>query len=80
VEAELDALAAETSFSGAVQVDDAGGVRLARAYGRAHRGFGIRTRSTTRFAAASARGLPALRVAVADSSAASPGSAAELRT
>jgi CubicO group peptidase (beta-lactamase class C family) len=64
VEAELDALALETSFSGAVRVDDAEGVRLLKAYGLAHRGHGIPNTVDTRFATASAtKGLTALTVA-----------------
>jgi CubicO group peptidase (beta-lactamase class C family) len=63
MEAELDAVASETSFSGAVRVDDADGVRLEKAYGLAHRGWGIPNEVGTRFATASAtKGLTALVV------------------
>lgn len=63
LEAGLDALAAETSFSGAVRVEDGDGVRLEQAYGLAHRGFGIPNTLDTRFATASAtKSLTALTV------------------
>jgi CubicO group peptidase (beta-lactamase class C family) len=63
IEAELDAVAAETSFSGAVRVEDADGVRLEKAFGLAHRGWGIPNEAGTRFATASAtKGLTALVV------------------
>ncbi len=63
MEAELDALAAETSFSGVVRVDDRDGVRVEKAYGLAHRGWGIPNEVDTRFATASAtKGLTALAV------------------
>ena len=46
LEGELDALAAETGFSGVVRVDRGGEVELARAYGLAHRATGSRTSPT----------------------------------
>jgi CubicO group peptidase (beta-lactamase class C family) len=62
LEAEIDALAAETEFSGAVRVDRGQDV-LAKAYGLAHRGFGIPNTVDTRFATASGtKGLTALAV------------------
>jgi len=62
LEAELDALAAETAFSGVVRVDGAEGV-LARAYGLAHRAYAIPIEIDTQFAIASgAKGLTALTV------------------
>ena len=63
LESELDALAAETAFSGAVRVDRSGEVELAKAYGLAHRGYEIPNEVDTRFATASAtKGLTALTV------------------
>ena len=63
LEAELDALAAETAFSGVVHIERAGAVELARAYGLAHRGYEIPNELDTRFATASAtKGLTALAV------------------
>ena len=50
---ELDAIAAETTFSGVVRVDRAGEVELARAYGLAHRGYEIPNALDTQFAIAS---------------------------
>jgi Beta-lactamase len=62
LEAELDAPAAETAFSGVVRVDGAEGV-LARAYGLAHRAYAIPIEIDTQFAIASgAKGLTALTV------------------
>jgi CubicO group peptidase (beta-lactamase class C family) len=62
--AELDAIAAETAFSGVVRVDSAHGVELAKAYGLAHRGHRIPNTAGTQFAIASgAKGLTALTVA-----------------
>jgi CubicO group peptidase (beta-lactamase class C family) len=49
----LDALAAETDFSGVVRVDLEGRLESARAYGFAHRGYGIANEVGTRFAIAS---------------------------
>ena len=60
---ELDSLAAETSFAGVVRVDRGGDVVVERAYGLAHRGFGIPNSVDTRFGIASgAKGLTALTV------------------
>lgn len=50
---ELDALAAETGFSGVVRVDRGDELLLAGAYGLAHRGWGIPNEVDTRFALAS---------------------------
>jgi len=59
----LDRLAAETDFSGVVRVDRGREIELARAYGHAHRGFGIANTVDTRFAIASGvKGLTALAV------------------
>jgi hypothetical protein len=44
LESELDALAAKTGFSGVVRVDLADRVVVAKAYGLAHRGYGIKLR------------------------------------
>ena len=63
LESELDALAAETNFSGVVRVDLADRVVVAKAYGLAHRGCGIPNTVDTRFAIASGtKGLTALTV------------------
>jgi CubicO group peptidase (beta-lactamase class C family) len=63
VEGELDALAAETEFSGVVRIDRDDQVELARAYGLAHRGFEIPNAVDTRFGLASgAKGFTALAV------------------
>jgi CubicO group peptidase (beta-lactamase class C family) len=60
---ELDAIAAETAFSGVVRVDSGEGVEVAKAYGQAHRGYGIANEVDTRFAIASGtKGLTALAV------------------
>jgi CubicO group peptidase (beta-lactamase class C family) len=59
---ELDAIAAETRFSGVVRVDRAGET-IERAYGLAQRGEGIANEPGTRFALASgAKGFTALAV------------------
>jgi CubicO group peptidase (beta-lactamase class C family) len=61
--AELDALAAQTDFSGVALVDRDGRVELAKAYGLAHRGFEIPNELDTRFGLASgAKGFTALAV------------------
>ena len=61
--AELDALAAESSFSGVVRVDRGGEVVLAKAYGLADRGVAIPNTIDTRFAIASGvKGMTALAV------------------
>jgi CubicO group peptidase (beta-lactamase class C family) len=63
LERELDAIAAETAFSGVVRVDRPDGAVLARAYGLAHRAYGIPNDVDTRFALASGtKGLTALTV------------------
>ena len=63
LESELDALAAETGFSGVVRVDVADRVVVVKAYGLAHRGCGIPNAVDTRFAIASGtKGLTALTV------------------
>ncbi|MFB9906216.1 serine hydrolase domain-containing protein [Allokutzneria oryzae] len=59
----IDALAAETGFSGVVSVSRGGSVEFAKAYGLAHRGFDIPNELDTRFAIASGtKGLTALTV------------------
>jgi CubicO group peptidase (beta-lactamase class C family) len=59
----IDRIAAETGFSGVVCVDRGGEVELAKAYGLAHRGWGIANTIDTRFGIASgAKGLTALTV------------------
>ena len=63
LETELDALAAETAFAGVVRVDRGETTELAKAYGLAHRGYGIPNEVDTRFAIASGtKGLTALTV------------------
>lgn len=60
---ELDAIAAETTFSGVVRVDSADGIEVAKAYGLAHRGYEIPNEVDTQFAIASGtKGLTALAV------------------
>jgi CubicO group peptidase (beta-lactamase class C family) len=54
LEEMLDATAAATGFSGVVRVDRGDRTELARAYGLAHRGYGIPITTDTRFALASA--------------------------
>ena len=64
LENELDTLAAETGFSGVVRVEGSAGVEFERAWGFAHRGYGIANTVDTRFATASGtKGLTALAVA-----------------
>jgi CubicO group peptidase (beta-lactamase class C family) len=59
----VDRIAAETAFSGVVRVDRGGEVELAKAYGLAHRGWGIANTVDTRFGIASgAKGLTALTI------------------
>ena len=53
LETELDVIAVETGFAGAVRVDRGDTVELAKAYGLAHRGYGIPNEVDTRFATAS---------------------------
>ena len=63
LDSELDAVAAETAFSGVVRVDRGDEVVLEKAYGLAHRGYEIPNEVDTRFATASAtKGLTALTV------------------
>ena len=63
LEDALDVVAGRTSFSGVVRIDDAGGIRLAKAYGLADRGHGIPNRTDTQFGIASGtKGLTALAV------------------
>jgi len=60
---ELDAIASETTFSGVVRVDCAGGIEVTEAYGLAHRGYEISNQVDTQFAIASGtKGLTALTV------------------
>ena len=59
----VDALAADTGFSGVVRVDDADSLLLSRAYGEAHREWRIANTPDTRFGVASGtKGLTALTV------------------
>jgi CubicO group peptidase (beta-lactamase class C family) len=59
----VDRIAATSRFSGVVRVDRDGEVGLARAYGTAHRGYGIANTVDTRFGIASGtKGLTALTV------------------
>jgi CubicO group peptidase (beta-lactamase class C family) len=53
LETDLDSLAAETGFSGVVRVDGVNGIEVAKAYGPAHRAYGIENTIDTRFAIAS---------------------------
>ena len=63
LEHELDAIAAETRYSGVVRVDRGDEVVLARAYGFADRGHEIPNEVDTQFAIASGlKGLTALAV------------------
>jgi CubicO group peptidase (beta-lactamase class C family) len=63
LERELDAIAAETAFSGVVRVDSVDGIEVAKAYGLAHRGYEISNDVDTQFAIASGtKGLTALAV------------------
>jgi CubicO group peptidase (beta-lactamase class C family) len=63
LEHELDAIAAESGFSGVVRVDRTGEVEVAKAYGLTHRGFEVPNEVDTRFALASGtKGLTALTV------------------
>ena len=60
---ELDRIAAETAFSGAVRVDSAGELVFGKAYGLANRAWELPNELDTRFALASgAKGLTALTV------------------
>ena len=63
LETELDAIAAETAFAGVVRVDRGETTELAKAYGLAHRGYGIPNEVDTRFGTASGtKSLTALTV------------------
>jgi CubicO group peptidase (beta-lactamase class C family) len=63
LENEVERIAAETGFSGAVRVDRGDSVELAKAYGMAHRGLEIPNTLDTQFAIASAvKGMTALAV------------------
>jgi len=63
LESELDAIAAETGFSGVVRVDRGDEIVVAKAYGLAHRGYEIPNEVDTRFGTASAtKSLTALAV------------------
>ena len=60
---DLDEIALETGFSGVVQVDRAGQVEFARAYGLANRAYGVPNTVDTRFGIASGgKGFTALAV------------------
>jgi CubicO group peptidase (beta-lactamase class C family) len=63
LENEIDEIAAATSFSGVVRVDDGGRSEVAKAYGLAHRGYAEPNTVDTQFAVASgSKGLTALAV------------------
>ena len=63
LEDALDVVAGRTGFSGVVRIDDAGSIRLAKAYGLADRRHGIPNTIDTRFGIASGtKGLTALAV------------------
>jgi CubicO group peptidase (beta-lactamase class C family) len=63
LESSVDGLAAGTGFSGVVRVDRGGRVELAKAYGSAHRGYGIANAVDTRFGLASGtKALTALTI------------------
>ncbi|MGW4482351.1 serine hydrolase domain-containing protein [Amycolatopsis sp. NPDC004368] len=63
LEEEIDRLAGETGFSGVVSVSRGGETVLARAYGLAHRGYGVPNTVDTRFGIASGtKGFTALVV------------------
>jgi CubicO group peptidase (beta-lactamase class C family) len=63
LEGSIDTIAAETRFSGVVRVDRGDEVVFAKAYGLAHRGFGIANTVDTRFAIASGtKGFTALTI------------------
>jgi CubicO group peptidase (beta-lactamase class C family) len=53
IQREIDQVAAEADFHGTVRIDRDGEVVLARAYGLAHRGYGIPNTVDTRFGTAS---------------------------
>jgi CubicO group peptidase (beta-lactamase class C family) len=63
LEGSVDRIAARTGFSGVVRVDIGGRVELAKAYGQAHRGWGIPNTVDTRFGIASGtKALTALSI------------------
>jgi CubicO group peptidase (beta-lactamase class C family) len=63
LEGTVDRIASETGFSGVVRVDRGDDVLVAKAYGFAHRGFGVANTVDTRFGIASgAKGFTALAV------------------
>jgi hypothetical protein len=55
LDAELDELATQTGFSGVVRIDDGDGVRIEKAWGLAHRGWGIPNQLDTRFGSPAGR-------------------------
>jgi CubicO group peptidase (beta-lactamase class C family) len=63
LEGSVERIASQTAFSGVVRVDRGGEVELAKAYGLAHRGWGIANTIDTRFGIASGtKGFTALTV------------------
>ena len=63
LEDEVDRIARETGFSGAVRVDRGDTLELAKAYGLAHRGLQVANTVDTQFAVASAvKGMTAITV------------------
>jgi CubicO group peptidase (beta-lactamase class C family) len=63
LESSVDHVAAATGFSGVVRVDRGGRVEFAKAYGPAHRGYGIPNAVDTRFGLASGtKALTALSI------------------
>jgi CubicO group peptidase (beta-lactamase class C family) len=63
LDVEVDRIARETDFSGAVRVDRGDSVELAKAYGLVHRGLEVANTVDTQFAIASAvKGMTALAV------------------
>ena len=63
LDGSIDTIAAETGFSGVVRVDRGGEVELVKAYGLAHRGWGIPNEVDTGFGIASGtKGFTALTV------------------
>jgi CubicO group peptidase (beta-lactamase class C family) len=63
LESSVDRIAAATGFSGVVRVDRRGRVELSKAYGSAHRGWGIPNAVDTRFGIASGtKALTALSI------------------
>jgi CubicO group peptidase (beta-lactamase class C family) len=64
LEEAIDAVAEDTSFSGAVRVDRGGALEVAKAYGLAHRGYEVANTVDTQFGIASGtKGLTAVTVA-----------------